>query len=181
MTTINLLPWREIARAEKAKHKKFFLLCFVALLLLWMICHIGLNVFIATYDEELSDLQSQLTDLISQTEKNAINASSSIIDRLHANQLELIGFLRLIEPKMQNNIALSVVNSQKNNIVITGYADSVLAISQFVDSCNRKNKLLPMTILNIRNNNDFSEKQFSVKLIRSVMPWIDVVKNDGNA
>ncbi len=177
MIEINLLPWRAIARAENVKKRKFFLICFAALLMLWLMTHVGLSLIMKTYDTSIADLQNQLTELTSQTEQNHFNPSLLIVEQIHSSQLELIHFFRTIKQEMWEIVAWSEIASQNNHIIMTGSVDSLSTLAQFVNTYNAKNKLLPMTILSVKND-DTPAIQFRLQLVRTTLPFLSQVKND---
>lgn len=181
MIEINLLPWRAILRAENAKRKKFFLICLGALTLIWIVSYIGFRLITQNYDTTIASLQNQLTELTSQTQQNPINPSLLIVDQIHASQLELLDFFKVLAQEMQGMIVWSAIVSKNNYILIRGNTDSFAILADFVGAYNMKNKVLPIDILNAKKNNDASSLQFNLRLARSVPSLLSQIKNDDNA
>ncbi|MCD6039031.1 MAG: hypothetical protein K0S27_431 [Gammaproteobacteria bacterium] len=180
MVDINLLPWRAMIRAENEKKRNFFLLFLGLLILIWIVVHIGLNFAMQTYDIAIDHAKNQLDELTSQTQNNQTNSASSIVDQIHSSQLELIDFFKAVEEAAPGMMAWSSIESRKNHIVMTGNVDSFLALAQFVDDYNNKNRALAMNIVNVKNDFGMTAVQCRLQLIRSSFPFLSQINNDDN-
>ncbi len=172
MIAINLLPWRAKSREEDAQKRKLFLICISIFLLLWLISHIGFYWSAQHIDTHLADLQSQLTELTSQSRQKQLNPYLLLIGQVRSSQLELINFFK----KGMLKIDWSDITSKKNRLSITGTMDSLLLLARFVDGYNKNNQAVPLIIVSVKNNG--SAVQFSLHLVRAILPFLDQIKND---
>lgn len=178
MVEINLLPWRAMVREENARQRKLFLMALIGLILVGLVSHIGLNWMLQTVDTRIADLQNQLTELTSQTQQSHFNPSLLIAEQIHSSQMELIHFFDNLYKTMQESVVWSEITNQKNHIVMTGNIDSFSILARFVSVYNEANKILPMTILSVKNNADSSAVLFHLQLTRAVSPFLSQIKND---
>lgn len=178
MIAINLLPWRAMVREEIVKQRKLFLIVFGGLLLLGLITHMGCRFVLQTVDTRIDDLQNQLTELTNQTQQKHFDPALLIIDKIHSSQMELIHFFKIVSRSMIDHVVWSEIVSQKNHIAVTGNTDSFSILSKFVTSYNLANKLLVMTIMNVKNNANFSGVSFRLQLTRAASPFMNQTKND---
>ncbi len=178
MVEINLLPWRSMVRSENAKRRKIFLIFLGALCLLWIGVHVLCGFVMQTYDTTISHLQNELTELTSEIPQNHINPASLVIEQICSNHVELVHFFKILEQEARDIVFLSALTSKENEITITGNADSLISLTHFVRSYNRKNKTLPATILSANHAHADGSLQFHLRLIRSLPPLMRQVKND---
>lgn len=177
MIEINLLPWRAIIRAENEKRKKNFFIYLAILVLIWLMNYLGFKLLGQSYDATLMRLQSQLTELSSQTQQSPPDYASLMIKQIHLNQLELLDFFTILTSR-QSNIVLSTIRNKNNYIMLKGDADSFVLLAHFVKAYNLKNKISPMTILSAKKSVNANSLQFNLRLPRSMPSFLGQIKND---
>ncbi len=141
MATINLLPWRELAREENKK--KFFVGLIgvgVIALLLMLLVHVVMDYKINSQKQRNNFLRNQVSVLAAklkliqgyQKQKESLIMRMNIIQELQANRPLLVHFFDELVDALPQGIYLEKVTRIRTKIILQGFADSNTNVSSLM-------------------------------------------------
>ena len=138
MIRINLLPHREIRRAQQ--QKQFFIALGVVAAVgvaIWYIVHFSLDTQftdqqarVAYLNEEIAKLDKQIEEIKKVQEQTAaLLARKKVVETLQANRAEVVHLLDQLVRQLPDGVYLKAVRQQGQKVSITGFTQSQARVS----------------------------------------------------
>ncbi len=141
MTTINLLPWREMLRKERRRQFASIAVGAVVLMgaiVLYVHLHIGgliddqngRNAFLEAQIKKVDKQIAEIKDLESEREK--LLARMNIIQQLQSNRPQIVHLFAELVNTLPDGVYLTSVKQDGGSLVIDGEAQSNARVSAFM-------------------------------------------------
>jgi len=141
MPRINLLPWREVHRAEKKR--EFFIFmgsAAVATALVVVLVHIQFSAMIDTQNQRNNFLQQQITRVEKEIEeiktlkedKKALLARMEVIQKLQRSRPEIVHLFEEISLNAPDGIYLEAASRKGSMLALEGFSNSNDSVSAFM-------------------------------------------------
>lgn len=160
MLTINLLPWREYARARQ---KKFFkMMTLLSIIISCMVCALMYHHL----KVELNSIEKRIVKLTKQSDKyvnkpdNTSVALRKIVHKARQNQYQLEKLLHAMF--IYSIIAWDTIEVQKGIIKIDGVVNIMTVLLSFMDYCKKRN--FTVVIKSIKTHSPFDAIKFQVQM-----------------
>ena len=138
MIRINLLPHREIRRAQQ--QKQFFIALGVVAAVgvaIWYVVHFSLDQQLSdqqgrvTYlNEEIAKLDKQIEEIKKVQEQTAaLLARKKVVETLQANRAEVVHLLDQLVRQLPDGVYLKAVKQTGQKVAITGFTQSQARVS----------------------------------------------------
>lgn len=130
MTDINLLRWH-LPRQENSKNLKCWISVASILIIIFSILHWMLSNTQQKYQREKNELKANLQ--LSHPSQSFFNMDK--VNQLQLSQKKLWQMLNLFTCLQENRIQITKIYSEKNGIVMDGFTESALTLSQSLTFC----------------------------------------------
>lgn len=141
MTTINLLPWREMLRKERQRQFASIAVGAAVLMgaiILYVHLHIGgliddQNARNAFLQGEIKKVDAQIAEIKDlESEKEKLLARMNIIQQLQSNRPQIVHLFAEMVNTLPDGVYLTGVTQDGNSLVIDGEAQSNARVSAFM-------------------------------------------------
>jgi type IV pilus assembly protein PilN len=191
MVRINLLPHRQIKRAEQ--QRQFGVMAFIALAMSLVVVFLGwsyiearkevqekrnqrLESAIAQLDVEIKDIQV-LKDQI-----NSVLERKQIVENLQTNRSQAVVVMDEIARQLPQGLFVRSIKQDGNSIEIQGVADTNARVATLVRNLSVSNLLESPTLIEIKANTvkNIKQNDFVVK-VNLKTPQVDTTKQAKSA
>lgn len=187
MVRINLLPHRQIKRAEN--QRQFGLLTLAVLALSAVIIFLGwsfisakkeaqdgrnrrLDEAILTLDKEISDIKN-LRDQI-----NSVLERKQIVENLQTNRSQAVVVLDEIARQLPDGVYIKSIKQQGSSIEIQGVSDTNARVATLVRNMSSSNWMESPNLIEIKSNtvNNLRQNEFTLNVMLKA-PQVDADKD----
>jgi len=187
MVRINLLPHRQIRRAEN--QRQFGLLALAVVALAAVIIFLGWS-FINAKKEAQDDRNRRLDDAILMLDKeiadiknlksqiNSVLERKQIVENLQTNRSQAVVVLDEIARQLPDGIFLKSIKQQGSMIEIQGVSDTNARVATLVRNLNSSNWMESPNLIEIKANNvnNIKQNDFTLNVMLKA-PQVDAEKD----
>lgn len=177
MININLLPWRE---EQQEQNRKSFLASLVALVLLLVAVTIGVHIYfkaqIRQQDsrnlyllEQVQSYQRQIYEISNlKKEQQVFQDRMKVIQGLQVNRPESVRLFQALAEMIPQGIYVDSIIRAKDQLMMTGYAESNSHISHLMKNIQASNLLENPRLVKIGSREGEFKRDFElIMLVRS--------------
>jgi type IV pilus assembly protein PilN len=190
MVRINLLPHRQIRRAEN--QRQFGLLTLAVVALSAVIIFLGWS-FINAKKEAQDDRNRRLDEAIFMLDKeiadiknlkgqiNSVLERKQIVENLQTNRSQAVVVLDEIARQLPDGVFIKSIKQQGNSIEIQGVSDTNARVATLVRNMNSSNWMESPNLIEIKSNtvNNLRQNDFTLIVLLKA-PQVDAEKDAQN-